>query len=141
MAKVFLTLNSWARAKNNPSSIKLLESNNIPYEKAGTTIYLISKESNKSSVDIISREYNKPYSKFCMQLSDSVLGSIYMGEDILEKQLLSILYKVFSDTLYFKFTLSCNNDVENKTAKIIFNTKTKSYHFEMVIDQESELDG
>ena len=88
MAKVFLTLNSWARAKNNPSSIKLLESNNIPYEKAGTTIYLISKESNKSSVDIISREYNKPYSKFCMQLSDSALGSIYMGEDILEKKLL-----------------------------------------------------
>jgi hypothetical protein len=69
-----------------------------------------------------------------MQLSDSALGSIYMGEDILEKKLLSILYKVFSDTLYFKFTLSCNNDVENKTAKIIFNAKTKSYDFEMEID-------
>ena len=139
MAKVFLTLNSRARAKNNPSTIKLLESNNIPYEKAGTIIYLISKESNKSSVDIISREYNKPYSKFCMQLSDSTPGSIGMGEDILEKKILSILYKVFSDTLYFKLTLSCNSDVENKTAKIIFNAKNKSYDIEVEIDQESDL--
>jgi len=107
MAKVFLTLKSFAKTNFNLKKIKILESHKIPFENTDGEICLICKESFFSGVSIGSREFDKPYSRFCMQLSDSTTGgSIGMGEASFEDIIYSVLYKVFGDSLDFEFTLS-----------------------------------
>lgn len=138
MARVFMTLTSRAKTRATAKSINVLESHSIPYEKIGRTIYLISERAYASQVDVSSRDYDRPYSKFCMQLSDSTAGgSIGMGEAPLDDKTMSALYKVFGDSLSFEFTLSCNDDVENKTARIIYDARKRAYVFETLIDEES----
>jgi hypothetical protein len=139
MAKVFLTLKSSAKTNFNLKKIKLLESHKIPFENTHGEIYLICEESYHSGVSISSREYDKPYSRFCLQLSDSTTGgSIGMGEASFEDVIYSVLYKVFGNSLDFEFTLSCGSDYENKTARIVFNEDENSYEFETEIDEENE---
>lgn len=141
MAKVFLTLKSAAKTKSSTKAIKLLENHQIPFEQVGTVLYLISQEAYQSGVDIKSREYSKPYSNFCMQLSDSTTGgSIGMGEGGLQQDVINALFKVFGETLNFEFTLSCNSDVENKSAKIVLDKKNRCYVFETVIEDISDAE-
>jgi hypothetical protein len=63
-----------------------------------------------------------------------------MGEGSLNEKVISVLYKVFGDSLYFEFTLSSNSEVENKTARFIFNDDDKSFEFEAEIDENEEED-
>ena len=80
MAKVFLELESSAITDLTEEKIQKLESNNIPFEKDDKSIYLISKSAYESGVSVYSREYDKNYNKFCMQIADSTEGSIGLGE-------------------------------------------------------------
>ncbi len=138
MAKVYLTLTSSAKTDFDEKKIKILETHNIPYENSNNTIFLISQECYNSGVDIKSREYDEPYSKFCMQLADSADGSIGMGEESLEDEILEVLYNVFGNSSHFEFSLACGDDYENKSASIVLNADV--YEFETEIEEDEEDD-
>ena len=140
MAKVFLTLQSWAQTDISKEKIKLLEKNNIPFECDEKSIFLISQVAFNHGISVSSREYDKPYSKFCMQLSDSAEVSIGMGEGSIKKEILSILYSVFGEKLYFELTLSCGSDSENLSMSIILNENTDLVEIETNLEEEDEED-
>ena len=112
MAKVSLSIKSLNSTDFNEYKVQKLESNNIPFEINDEKIYLISK----GTVDVQSRTYNKPYSKFCMQIADSAKeASISMGEGGLDGEKLAILFQVFGWDLEFEIELSCGGEYESGT--------------------------
>lgn len=137
MAKVFLTLESRAKTDISIEKINLLETNNIPFEYDNNSVFLISQAAFRHGISVSSREYDKPYSKFCMQLSDSADGgSIGMGEGSIENEILSILYSVFGDSLEFELTLSCGSESENLTMSIVLNTNTDLVEIETFLEED-----
>lgn len=139
MAKVFLELESSAITNLSEEKIQKLESNNIPFEKDDKSIYLISKSAYESGVSVYSREYDKNYNKFCMQIADSTEGSIGLGEGALNNETLKVLYDIFEDSLTFELYLSCGGDTESLSAEIVFDKEKNTHLFETDI-QESEDD-
>jgi hypothetical protein len=133
MAKVFLELESSAITNLSEEKIQKLESNNIPFEKDDKSIYLISKSAYESGVSVYSREYDKNYNKFCMQIADSTEGSIGLGEGALNNETLKVLYEIFEDSLTF------GGDTESLSAEIVFDKEKNTHLFETDI-QESEDD-
>ena len=112
MAKVSLSIKSLNSTDFNEDKVQKLESNDIPFEINDEKIYLISK----GTVDVQSRTYNKPYSKFCMQIADSAKeASISMGEGGLDGEKLAILFQVFGWDLEFEIELSCGGEYESGT--------------------------
>ena len=112
MAKVSLSIKSLNSSDFNEDKVQKLESNDIPFEINDEKIYLISK----GTVDVQSRTYNKPYSKFCMQIADSAKeASISMGEGGLDGEKLAILFQVFGWDLEFEIELSCGGEYESGT--------------------------
>ena len=112
MAKVSLSIKSLNSTDFNEDKVQKLESNDIPFEINDEKIYLISK----GTVDVQSRTYNKPYSKFCMQIVDSAKeASISMGEGGLDGEKLAILFQVFGWDLEFEIELSCGGEYESGT--------------------------
>ena len=112
MAKVSLSIKSLHSTDFNEDKVQKLESNDIPFEINDEKIYLISK----GTVDVQSRTYNKPYSKFCMQIADSAKdASISMGEGGLDGEKLAILFQVFGWDLEFEIELSCGGEYESGT--------------------------
>ena len=112
MAKVSLSIKSLNSTDFNEDKVQKLESNDIPFEINDEKIYLISK----GTVDVQSRTYNKPYSKFCMQIADSAKeASISMGEGGLDGEKLAILFQVFGWDLEFEIELSCGSEYESGT--------------------------
>ena len=131
MAKVFLELESGAITDLSEEKIQQLESNNIPYEKDGESIYLISKRAYESGVSVYSREYDENYSKFWMQIVDSIEeGEIGMGEGALSDETLKVLYETFGDSLSFELYLGCGGDSESLSVQIIFDKNKNTYLFE-----------
>jgi len=112
MAKVSLSIKSLNSTDFNEDKVQKLESNDIPFEINDEKIYLISK----GTVYVQSRTYNKPYSKFCMQIADSAKeASISMGEGGLDGEKLAILFQVFGWDLEFEIELSCGGEYESGT--------------------------
>ena len=112
MAKVSLSIKSLNSSDFNEDKVQKLESHDIPFEINDEKIYLISK----GTVDVQSRTYNKPYSKFCMQIADSAKeASIGMGEGELDGEKLAILFQVFGWDLEFEIELSCGSEYESGT--------------------------
>ena len=140
MAKVFLSLEISVKSASSKDNINKLNSNNIPFEEYEGEIYLINKNVFDSGVDLGSREYDKPYAKFCMRLADTTDSSIYMGEGSLDEEVLAVLYEVFGDALEFQLTLSCNSDWESISACIIFNEEEDKYYCDTEVTESSEED-
>ena len=140
MAKVFLSLEISVKSASSQDNINKLNSNNIPFEEYEGEIYLINKNVFDSGVDLRSREYDKPYAKFCMRLADTTDCSIYMGEGSLDEEVLAVLYEVFGDALEFQLTLSCNSDWESISACIIFNEEEDKYYCDTEVTESSEED-
>jgi hypothetical protein len=140
MAKVFLSLEISVKSASSKDNINKLNSNNIPFEEYEGEIYLINKNVFDSGVDLRSREYDKPYAKFCMRLADTTDCSIYMGEGSLDEEVLAVLYEVFGDALEFQLTLSCNSDWESISACIIFNEEEDKYYCDTEVTESSEED-
>ena len=138
MAKVFLSLEISVKSASSKDNINKLNSNNIPFEEYEGEIYLINKNVFDSGVDLRSREYDKPYAKFCMRLADTTDSSIYMGEGSLDEEVLAVLYEVFGDTLEFQLTLSCNSDWESISACIKFNEEEDKYYCDTEVTESSE---
>ena len=138
MAKVFLELESSAITDLTEEKIQKLESNNIPFEKDEKSIYLISKSAYESGVSVQSRDYNQSFNKFCMQLADSSDGSIGMGESRLSDEDLKVLFQLFDESLSFELYISCANDSESLTTKIIFDEEKKSYELITIINEPEE---
>jgi hypothetical protein len=112
MAKVSLSIKSLNSTDFNEDKVQKLESNDIPFEINDEKIHLISK----GTVYVQSRTYNKPYSKFCMQIADSAKeASISMGEGGLDGEKLAILFQVFGWDLEFEIELSCGGEYESGT--------------------------
>ena len=112
MAKVSLSIKSLNSTDFKEDKVQKLESNDIPFEINDGKIYLISR----GTVDVQSRTYNKPYSKFCMQIADSAKeASIGMGEGELDGEKLAILFQVFGWDLEFEIELSCGSEYESGT--------------------------
>jgi hypothetical protein len=112
MAKVSLSIKSLNSSDFNEDKVQKLESHDIPFEINDEKIYLISK----GTVFVQSRTYNKPYSKFCMQIADSAKeASIGMGEGELDGEKLVILFQVFGWDLEFEIELSCGSEYESGT--------------------------
>ena len=140
MAKVFLSLEISVKSASSKDNINKLNSNNIPFEEYEGEIYLINKNVFDSGVDLRSREYDKPYAKFCMRLADTADSSIYMGEGSLDEEVLAVLYEVFGDTLEFRLTLSCNSDWESISACIKFNEEEDKYYCDTEVTESSDED-
>ena len=138
MAKVFLSLEISVKSASSKDNINKLNSNNIPFEEYEGEIYLINKNVFDSGVYLGSREYDKPYAKFCMRLADTTDSSIYMGEGSLDEEVLAVLYEVFGDALEFQLTLSCNSDWESISASIIFNEEEDKYYCDTEVTESSE---
>ena len=112
MAKVSLSIKSLNSTDFNEDKVQKLESDDIPFEINDEKIHLISK----GTVYVQSRTYNKPYSKFCMQIADSAKeASISMGEGGLDGEKLAILFQVFGWDLEFEIELSCGGEYESGT--------------------------
>ena len=138
MAKVLLSLEISVKSASSKDNINKLNSNNIPFEEYEGEIYLINKNVFDSGVNLGSREYDKPYAKFCMRLADTTDSSIYMGEGSLDEEVLAVLYEVFGDTLEFQLTLSCNSDWESISACIKFNEEEDKYYCDTEVTESSE---
>ena len=138
MAKVFLSLEISVKSASSKDNINKLNSNNIPFEEYEGEIYLINKNVFDSGVDLGSREYDKPYAKFCMRLADTTDSSISMGEGSLDEEVLAVLFEVFGDTLEFRLTLSCNYDWESISACIKFNEEEDKYYCDTEVTGSSE---
>ena len=138
MAKVLLSLEISVKSASSKDNINKLNSNNIPFEEYEGEIYLINKNVFDSGVDLRSREYDKPYAKFCMRLADTADSSIYMGEGSLDEEVLAVLYEVFEDTLEFRLTLSCNSDWESISGCIKFNEEEDKYYCDTEVTESSE---
>ncbi len=131
MAKVSLSIKSLNSTDFNEDKVQKLESNDIPFEINDEKIYLISK----GTVDVQSRTYNKPYSKFCMQIVDSAKeASISMGEGGLDGEKLAILFQVFGWDLEFEIELSCGGEYESGT--LITDEDTDTYEMIWVFSVE-----
>ena len=133
MAKVFLSIECLNSTDFSDEKVKKLEVNNIPFESDNEKIYLISK----SEVFVKSREYDKPYSRFCMQIADSTNSSIYMGEGSLEDEKLKILISVFGDPVEFNISLSTGGG-DSESGCVSLNLNNGEY--EWISDIESDND-
>ena len=105
MAKVFLSITSHNSVTYSEDKVDFLNSHSVPFEINDNKIYLISK----SEVSVKSREYDKIYSKFCMQIADSSGAPISLGEGALEEDKLPVLISIFGNHLEFDIYLHCND--------------------------------
>lgn len=136
MAKVFLTIKSYANVAFNEEKVELLKLHNIPYEIHDEKIYLISK----TAVSARSREYDEVYSKFCMQIADSSDAPIYLGEGALEEDKLPVLINVFGNHLEFDIELMCNGDSSSGQLNLVKNEGTGEINWESEIEEPDEED-
>ena len=136
MAKVFLSIECLNSTDFSDEKAKKLELNNIPFESDNEKIYLISK----SEVFVKSREYDKPYSRFCMQVADSTNSSIYMGEGSLEDEILKILVNVFGDPVEFNISLSTGSDSESGCISLNLNNGEYEWTSDIESDNDEEFE-
>ena len=73
-----------------------------------------------------------------MQLADSTDGSIGMGESRLSDEVLKVLFQLFNESLSFELYISCADDSESLTTKIIFDEEKKSYELITIINESEE---
>lgn len=136
MAKVFLSIECLNSTDFSDEKAKKLELNNIPFESDNEKIYLISK----SEVFVKSREYDKPYSRFCMQVADSTNSSIYMGEGSLKDEILEILVNVFGDPVEFNISLSTGSDSESGCISLNLNNGEYEWTSDIESDNDEEFE-
>jgi hypothetical protein len=104
MVKVLLSITSYNSVTYSEEKVEFLNSHNVPFEINDGDIYMISK----SQVSVKSREYDKVYSKFCMQIADSSGAPISLGEGALEEDKLPLLISIFGNHWEFDIYLHCN---------------------------------
>ena len=132
MAKVWNTVYPTGDVAYTKSAEDLLTENNIPFTVSEDRIHFITHE---WSVDVSSREYDKPHSLFCMQLCDTVDGTIGMGEASLSEDTINIIGQVFgeSEDLEVNMSVSSSYGSEEKT---IFFEKNEDGTYRLDVDVE-----
>jgi hypothetical protein len=136
MAKVLLLITSYNSVTYSEEKVELLHSYSVPFEIKDGEIYLISK----SQVSVESREYDKVYSKFCMQIADSSNAPISLGEGALEEDKLPVLISVFGNHLRFNIELMCNNESASGELILVKNEDTGEINWEDYIEEPDEED-
>jgi hypothetical protein len=137
MAKVLLSITSYNSVTYSEEKVEFLNSHNVPFEINDGDIYLISK----SQVSVKSREYDKVYSKFCMQIADSSGAPISLGEGALEEDKLPILISIFGNHLEFDIYLHCNDESASGQLNLVKNEDTGEINWEGEIEEPEGEDG
>ena len=129
MAKVFLSLDSSAKADFSQEAVDKLNSNNIPFEVSENKIYLISKEAYSTGLALETGKNNyEPHEIFCMSIADSTESSITMDIGLIDKSLFPVLYEIFDYTLNFEMTLDCNSLSQSISASILYDKEKDEYY-------------
>jgi hypothetical protein len=134
MAKVWASVYPTGTSEYTKSKEELLQKHEIPFVVSDDTIHFITDE---YSVDVASREYNKPYSLFCMRLCDSSDGGIGMGEGSLEKEEIDAIGEVFGEDADLAVTFSVGSAYGDEEVSIWFVKDEDNGGYKLDCDVES----
>ena len=138
MAKVWNTVYASGSIDYTKSSEDLLTKNEIPFSISENKIHFIS---DKYSVSVASREYDEPYSLFCMQLCDTVEGNIGMGTAPLSDEIINVIGEVFDEVdLTVTMEVSSSYGSEEKTIYFEKDESKGNYYLEVDLEVHEDED-